>query len=605
MSAIGGRPTPAPPRTPLIPWWVFPLCLVLFVATATVPFGAAMSGLLAGHGFAWPAGPFGVGGYQAVVMSPGDPAAQWPSTPAPGGPVLTWVCMAVGFVIAGGLAGVAEAMAQNRAQRKKGAQSGLGNDRELLRLQMNEKGAAERARQDFRSLQGRRTGSIDTASAAINVGNNLVGGAPIYLQQRDGVLCFAMSGAGKTSRLAVQRCWDAPGFLLATSTKRDLPEYTYKYRAALGRVEFFDPEGLLEHPHPMQWSLLAGCTDESTAARRAAAWVKAAPMGGTEDASFWEGKATVLMRCYLYAAASSGAGLAAVRAWVTDPRASEPLEILDTVNASYAAELRQIVESDTKSSQDMFHAVSTLVAPLSDPRLLAAVDTPIEDSVDLADLVLGGPNTLYLLSDGSSESVAPIVAVLANEVHHLLHRHSQRVPGRRLDPPARLVLDEVNTVAPIPGLPNMWNDIGGRGISIWAFAHNRDQTIMRWGRTEGDLFIRSAPVTIVLAGMTDNQHLEELSSLSGTVEEYEPVVDPSIPPRLRTRRVLDKNEIRQLEPDQGLLLTRGAAPFVVHLPTVFERKAWKREIEASTRAFEKVCPSSEGDAEGYSGRRWA
>lgn len=591
----------------MIAWWVWPVVLLLFVATATIPFAGALSGALAGHGFAWPAGLLGFGGYKAVFTSPADPAADWPSEPVPGGPVLTWTVMVVCFVLAGVAAGFAESVVQSRAERKRLKHSGLGDDRELLRLQMNEKGAAQKARQDFGSLKDRSARDIDSAAAAIHVGDNVVGGSPIFLQHRDCVLCFAQTGAGKTARLAVQRCWDAPGFLLATSTKRDLVEYTYKYRSALGRVEIFDPEGLIGHPHPMRWSLLAGCTDERVATRRAEAWVKAVPMGDTKDASFWQGKAQTLMRCYLYAAASKGLGLAKVRAWVTNRRATEPLEILDTVNASWAAELRQIVESEADSSEDMFHAVSTLVAPLSDQRLLEAVDTPIHESVDLAELVLGGPNTLYLLSDGSSGSVAPIVAVLASEVHHLLNRHSQRVPGRRLDPPARLVLDEVNTVAPIPGLPGMINDIGGRGISIWAFAHNRTQMSVRWGTTEGDLFINSAPVRIILAGMTDDRHLEELSSLSGTYEEYEPMIDPRHAPHLRTRRVLEKHQIRQLESDNGLMLTRGAAPFLVHLPTVFERKQWKREIIASTQAFEKVCPSTSNDFDTAidQGRRWA
>ena len=606
MSTPGSRPAPTPPRPPMVAWWVWPLVLAVFVATATVPLAGAPSGLLAGHGFAWPSGPFGAGGYKAVFTSPADPAAAWPSEPVPGGPVLTWLMMAVCFVASGALAGVAESIAQRRAQRKHEKHSGLGDDRELVRLQMNERGAAEKARQDFGSLADRSPSSIDSASAATYLGDNVIGGSPIFLQHRDCVLCFAQTGAGKTARLAVQRCWDAPGFLLATSTKRDLVEYTYKYRSALGRVEIFDPENLIGHPHPMRWSLLSGCTDERVATRRAEAWVKAVPMGDTKDASFWQGKAQTLMRCYLYAAAAEGLGLQHVRAWVTNRRATQPLEILDTVNASWAAELRQIVESDADSSEDMFHAVSTLVAPLSDPRLMAAVDTPAAESVDLAELVLGGPNTLYLLSDGTSGSVAPIVAVLASEVHHLLNRHSQRVPGRRLDPPARLVLDEVNTVAPIPGLPGMINDIGGRGISIWAFAHNRTQMHVRWGQTEGDLFINSAPVRIVLAGMTDDRHLEELSSLSGTIEEYEPMIDPQHPPRLRTRRVLEKHEIRQLESDQGLMITRGAAPFLVHLPTVFARKQWKREIAASTAAFEKVCPSTGDDTETTTPiRRWA
>ena len=606
MSAIGGRPTPAPPRTPLIPWWVFPLCLVLFVATATVPFGAAMSGLLAGHGFAWPAGPFGVGGYKAIVMSPGDPAAQWPSTPVPGGPVLTWVCMAVGFVIAGGLSGVAEFIAQNRAQRKKAAQSGLGNDRELLRLQMNEKGATERARNDFRSLQDRPLRSIDSQAAAIRLGSNVLTGTPIYLQHRDCVLCEAPTGAGKTSRVAIQRCWDAPGFLLATTTKRDLIASTWRYRSALGQAEIFDPEGLIGHPDPLRWSLLAGCQDEETAARRAEAWVKAVPMGDTKDSSFWEGKAKTLMRCYLHAAAHRGKGLAAVCSWVTNRRASEPLEILDSVNPAWAAEIRQIVEAQSDSSDDMFHAVATLVEPLSNPRLLAAVDTPADESVDLEELVLGGPNTLYLVSKGTSGSVAPIVAVFAAEVYHILDRASLRTRSERLDPPARLVLDEVNTVAPIPGLPNMMNDTGGRGISIWAFAHNKAQNIQRWGNAEGELFTDSAPVRLILPGLSGDRELAELSRLCGTIDEYEPITDPTHTPRLRTRNVMEPSDIRQMPTDNALLVARGAAPFLVHLPTVWENKPWRKEIDASKALFDKVAPPLGSDGDGNTDVRvWA
>ena len=606
MSAIGGRPTPAPPRTPLIAWWVFPLCLLVFVATTTVPFGGAMSGLLSGHGFAWPAGPFGLGGYKALVMSPGDPAARWPSQPVPGGPVLTWICMAIGLIISGACAGIAESIAQNRAHRKKAKTSGLGDDRELLRLQMNEKGATERARNDFRSLQDRPIRSIDSQAAAVRLGSNVLTGTPIYLQHRDCVLCEAPTGAGKTSRVAIQRCWDAPGFLLATTTKRDLIASTWRYRSALGQAEIFDPEGLIGHPDPLRWSLLAGCDDEETAARRAEAWVKAVPMGDTKDSSFWEGKAKTLMRCYLHAAAHRGKGLAAVCSWVTNRRASEPLEILDSVNPAWAAEIRQIVEAQSDSSDDMFHAVATLVEPLSNPRLLAAVDTPADESVDLEQLVLGGPNTLYLVSKGTSGSVAPIVAVFAAEVYHILDRASLRTRRERLDPPARLVLDEVNTVAPIPGLPNMMNDTGGRGISIWAFAHNKAQNIQRWGNAEGELFTDSAPVRLILPGLSGDRELAELSRLCGTIDEYEPITDPTHTPRLRTRNVMEPSDIRQMPTDHALLVARGAAPFVVHLPTVWENKPWRKEVDASKALFDKVAPLLGSDGDGDTDVRvWA
>ena len=606
MSAIGGRPTPAPPRTPLIAWWVFPLCLVLFVATATVPFGAAMSGLLAGHGFAWPAGPFGFGGYKAVVTSPGDPAAQWPSTPVPGGPVLTWVCMAVGFVIAGGLAGVAEAIAQNRAQRKKGAQSGLGNDRELLRLQMNEKGAVERARKDFRSLSDRSVRSIDAMAAAVLVGKNVLTGSPIYAQHRDGFLVEGPTGSGKTWRLAVQRCWDAPGFLFATSTKRDLIEATWRYRSALGRVEIFDPENLLGYPNRLKWSLLSGCEQEKVAMRRAQALVQAIPMGeGTSDSAYWEDMAAILFQSYLLAAATAGASLVEVKAWVANRRAREPIEVLEKHNPVWAAALRQIAFADSeKSTDEMYKACSRLLAPLADPELMASVNTPLSESVDLEELVLGGPNTIYSVSKGEKNSADPIVAVFAAEVHHILDRGALEVGGR-LDPPARLVLDEVNTVAPIPNLPNLMNDSGGRGIGIWAFAHNKVQNVERWGRDAGALFTDSPPARLVLPGLSGDQELAELSRLCGTIDEYEPITDPTHQPRLRTRNVMEGSDIRQMPVDNALLIIRGAAPFVVHLPTVWEVKQWRREVEASIADFAQIVPPVSSTRFSGEERRWA
>ena len=597
MTTPGQRRTPAPPRQPVVAWWVLPVTLIAVVAFATVPLGLAISGVLTGHGFAWPAGPFGLGAFRAVFTAPADPGSAWRSQPRPGGPVAAWVSMVVCFIASGALAGVAEHVAA----------AGLGDDREALRLQLDEKGAVARAQRDFSSLKDRKARSIDAAAAATLVGPNVLTHSPVFLQHRDCCLVEGPTGSGKTARVAVQRCWDAPGFLLVTTTKRDLIEYTWRYRSALGRAEVYDPEDLIGFLGGLRWALLAGCDREEVAIRRARAWVRAAPMGeGTKDASFWEGKAAVLMQCFLFAAACEGLGLAAVRAWVSNRHATAPVEILEQRNPGWAADLRQITESKSDSTDDMYNACASLVEPLADPRLLAAVDTPVSESVDLHDLVLGGPNTIYLVSDGGSGSVAPIVAVFAAEVHHLLHHTAIRVGGR-LDPPARLVLDEMNNVAPIPNMPSLMSDSGGRGVSIWAFAHNKVQNVDRWGRTGGELLTDSAPARLILPGLTGDRELAELSALCGTVDEYEPVIDPTHPPRLRTRNVMEKSDIRSMPVDHALLVVRGAAPFVVHLPTVHDSKAWRQEIAASKAEFAKLAPA---DTEreityGESERRWA
>lgn len=70
----------------------------------------------------------------------------------------------------------------------------------------------------------------------------------VWLQHRDGVIVHGPTGAGKTWRVAWQRVIDAPGFVLATTTKADLVAATLTERAACGRVAVFDPEHLTGWP---------------------------------------------------------------------------------------------------------------------------------------------------------------------------------------------------------------------------------------------------------------------------------------------------------------------------------------------------------------------
>ena len=85
---------------------------------------------------------------------------------------------------------------------------------------------------------------------------------------------------------------------------------------------------------------------------------------------------------------------------------------------------------------------------------------------------------------------------------------SQTFAGKRHDPPVRFVLDEVNNVAPIPDLAGVLTDSGGRGITVWCFAHSQAQNIRRWGLQGGREFAASAPVRLILPGLNDVEEFE-------------------------------------------------------------------------------------------------
>ena len=604
--------TQAPPAQPLIPLWVRPVVLAVGVAAVTAPGGGAVSGLVSGNGFAWPGGLKEMAlAYAALYNAPGDPASRWPGDISPGPVVLVWLCIGLTLVAASVVAAGISGVCNRISDRFRGESSGLGGRREMVRLGLTESQAKGRARNEFTSLQTGRKRTIDASRAAIRLGNNITGNAAVFIQQRDCTLVEGPTGSGKTWRIAVQRCWEAAGFLLVTTTKADLPAAIYADRAAKGAFEILDPEGVTGWPTPMRWSLLSGCDDPEVAIRRADALVKAKPMGDTKNASFWEGKAAVLMRCFLYAAAVSGQPISRVQQWATSKSQGSVIEILRETRPDWAAELTQILTSEADSADDMMSACSSLLAPLADPQIRDAVDVPIAESVDLRSLVLSGSNTIVLVSKGDGNSTAPIVATLAAEIHHLLDRHSQTLPQGRLDPPARLVLDEVNNVAPIPDLPALMNDSGGRGITIWAFAHNKMQNMERWGRFGGEILTDSPPCRIVLPGLRGDQELNELSRLCGDKIEWMPTA-PGEHPQQRIRPVLTASQIRQLPDDVCLVIYRNAKPMLVHLRSVWEVKDWKKAVLASTAQYRELVPAADvpadpGDTKAIAEpvRRWA
>lgn len=429
-------------------------------------------------------------------------------------------------------------------------------------------------------------------------------GRHVWVQHRDGVIVHGPTGAGKTWRVAWQRVTDAPGFVLATTTKADLVAASLTERAACGRVAVFDPEHLTGWPSSIRWSILTGCTDPDTAIRRADALARGMPLEGTRNGAYFEQKAATMLRCCLHAAALRGLSIREVRVWVSARTNHTPVDILADTAPDWASELDQILSSASESSDDVLAAAARLLEPLASPTLLAAVDVPVEESFDVSDFVLSGANTLYLVSKGTSRSMAAFVAALAAEVHHIVDRASQRAPGKRLDPPVRLVLDEMNNVAPIPDLPQIMTDSGGKGISVWAFAHNQDQNELRWGTEGGKVLAQSAPAMLILPGLRGVEELTALSRLIGERRRWEASLhEGSRTYALHDDTVLRADEIRELGSDQALLIYRNSPAMVLRLPSVWEHRRWREAVITSTRIFDDIVagrqpPPASGNPEG-------
>ncbi|QCB51809.1 TraG family protein [Rhodococcus sp. PAMC28707] len=590
MSAV--RTPPPRPSEPMIGPEVWVLGSLATGLVFAVAGGGLVSSLVSGQVLAMPGNGrelFAI--FAGLAAHPADPAAAWPAGAQPGPAWVTWACILVLGAVFAAVALWISSEIEDRAFHRRQGERGFATRKDLARAGIDESSVRKAAVATRASLKGTRPSRLDAAEVAIALGANIIDpDRTVYLKQNDCLLTEGVTGSGKTWRMAYQRCMDAPGPMLVTSTKVDLISATYEHRSSLGTVSIFDPENITGWPSPIRWSILSGCQDPDVAIRRARGLVAAMPMGDTTNGGYWEDKAVVLLRCYLHAAAVSGVGLDKVRTWVNSRKGREPREILARSMPGWETELVQILDSGSDSSDDMIGAASRLLAPLASPALLRAIDVPMAESFDVEKFIRSGADTLYLVSKGKDNSAAPFIAALATEVHYLADRYSQTLPGGRFDPPIRFELDEVNNVAPIPRLPDLMSDSGGRGITIHAYAHNEEQNKLRWGPVAGKMFADNSPARLILPGLKGDE-LQSISRMLGDRFEWQPSGNRQSGPTLREVPIMTPAQIRQMDPDHALLIYRQAPPILVHLPSVWDDKDTRAAVLRSQAAFDDIAGS--------------
>ncbi|WP_159848485.1 type IV secretory system conjugative DNA transfer family protein [Nocardia sp. CY41] len=546
---------------------------LIAVALTALLGGAGLSGVLVGNGFAGPhRGLFAT--LSGWLSHPGDPAAAWTGEPRPGP---AWMVYTLVFAIAAVLLTgwwFAAVEWRSRQLRQEAHTPGLATTRDVAGV-LDARGATEHAKKLRAANAAAPTPQIDAAELVTPLGDNDADGEPIALRPNDSLLVFGGSGSGKTWRTAVRQILFAPGAVALTTTKPDILRATCLARSKKGFIAVFDPEQIAEGwPDRLRWSPIAGSEDPDAATRRAEGLVAARPMGtgNSEASAFYAGRATVVIQCYLHAAALDGRRMPEIRRWSALTNNGEVLRILEKHRPDWAGDFRQATASgDPKTDANTMSTVSDILKPLASPKLMAAVDVEASESFDVEQFI-GGANTLYLLSEGGAKSMAPFVSALTTEVHYRAKRLALRQREGRLDPYMRMVLDEVANVAPIPGLPDMLTDSGGRGISIMAFAHGRSQLRNRFGDGQARQLVESASALLILPGLMSHELLEEISALLGNIEVSRQIqVGPNQwRDDLREHRIMTTQAIRMMPDGQGLLLYRNQPGVKLRVRAWFE-----------------------------------
>ncbi|MFD3407000.1 type IV secretory system conjugative DNA transfer family protein [Kribbella sp. NPDC058693] len=361
----------------------------------------------------------------------------------------------------------------------------------------------------------------------------------IWSPNEDVTGMFGGPRTGKSGALAC-RIADAPGAVLATSTRVDLVELTAPLRRVgvtkrsfifwrrvvrrPSEIHIFNPGGLGGWSSTLKWSPLVGCRNPETAQLRAADLI---PSAASSEAEHWAELARGILAVLLHAAALQDLPMRAVLSWITDPSEEKQAEVdVALGNSPEARTMRLAAKQFFTTNSRTQTSITTSVMPalrwLNNSRAASIGDPGPEELVDVERLIREGA-TVYML-EGDTGTSAPLIAALVAEFARQARAIASTMPQNRLDPSLTLALDEAALICPVP-LHKWTADMGGRGITIHYSLQSRAQLRDRWGDEAAGTILNNTATLLVYGGTRDTEDLHAWSVLSGerdvTVETHD------------------------------------------------------------------------------------
>lgn len=382
-------------------------------------------------------------------------------------------------------------------------------------------------------------------------------------------------GVPQSIKTALMSNWimDAPGTVLATSSRGDQFAHTYLNRAALGEVLTLDADGHGPGTN-FAWSPIAGCADPATAMRRAGDFMHASPRDTSGKDIWHEDRGAKLLRMALHAAALEGGNMFDVRAWVGNPEEETFLKAMRREDAApgWADDLESLLVQGGDFLNSAIASAQSAIGWMDDPAL-AAVACPVEGGLDIAGFLRRGTGTIYLIgAKRPYGSLTPFFSAFASEFMEQARVLAETSPGRRLAVPLTVVADEAATTAKIDF--ERWCAVtAGYNITVIAGFQALSQIISGFGGAEAASTIRTMFSTKVIAGgMTDHLELEMLSSICGDMDTWRRGSGSRI---VEKERVYPPERIRLLPDMHALVIHRNSRVVQVKIRPVWDHPLYQ------------------------------
>lgn len=499
-------------------------------------------------------------------------------------------------------------------------------DAATVKEQFSEAKARDRALNKQWPLRPGRTAAEmkDRDEVGLWVGNELHKGSPIVLPWDSHVSVMAPTGGGKSRDLMIPAALSAPGCLVVTTNEATLLDSIATVREEKGTVWVFDPLGKTHWPVPMVWDPVAGAEDAARATARGGAFCMGVNSGAARssggNAAFFMGTARTAMEALLHAAALDGRTMTHVLEWGENLQngVATPKGIIESSTSNFAermwggalngvasgadetvASTRTTLQQNMKSMlrRDVLRWVDPIEAQNWVERKRAAIEATGGDSSRIKDPVVFNPaafvestDTLVLVSDfNDSTDVGPLCSMVFQEVIDAVKDYAPTTRHQRLEPPMRVVGDEIANVAAVEKLPGLTTEIRKLGVQLLLAFQSDNQVVTRWGENEGSTMLQNMGLEILLPGVKSQETRERFSKMAGTVtvSERSDTVDAASGQRqsaglsLQEKDVIRPDEIRMMPDGTALAICRNVPAFMMQMVPWWERPGGKEISKAS------------------------
>ena len=464
------------------------------------------------------------------------------------------------------------------------------SDRYFVRLIRDREGIARAGEIGSQQRVARKRGKLvrpglkrpKVADIGISFGQSQ--GRNIWALMEDSVCLVGPPRSGKGLHLLISAILDAPGPVVATSSRADNYAATHEIRSEIGPVTLFDPQGLTGQQTEVKWSPITGCEQPRVANQRATSLVKASGLGASSENSVWQTPAIEILQALLHAAALSRKGVTELYRWASAPElASAAVQELkkSPTAKDWGASLDSVINGDPKMRDNKWFGVSAAVSGLAVPEYREAMTVERWDTAFDIDDFLDRSGTLYIVgNETGGSSVGPFLIALMDAITERAREKAAKSRSNRLDPPMALVLDEIaNIAAAWPGLAKLMADGGGTGIMTLVVFQSLAQARNQWGEGAAETIFDNATVSVLLGGAKNDKDLEKISKLIGPrpVKHRDRSVSrqgPSYNERTQKEPVLEVAELRRLPFGHGVMLRRSGRAIFLKL------RKWTHHSEA-------------------------